>query len=198
MGDWISDRIPEEKSLRFMADWIAAIASNRNCGCPGSVPVPSPRVGVPGLLLPEVASGVVLPSLWRGIMLSAVRDALAFSYDTKGTDLIKHALRVVMSGVLLSALACGAISASASETEGTTEEAPKASTVKPTQVKLRRAAATPAPTQPATPQSRKLYQHTTKMGKKCCASCEEIASNGSCKVWGQCSSTVSTCDAWTD
>jgi hypothetical protein len=37
VGGWISDRIPEEKSLRFMADWIAAIASNRNCGCPGSV-----------------------------------------------------------------------------------------------------------------------------------------------------------------
>lgn len=110
--------------------------------------------------------------------------------------MIKTALRVMMVGVLSSTLAATAVSAG--ETRGTAVDAPKARTTERAQVKPGRVAATPVAAQPATPFSRKLYQHTTSMGTQCCAPCEVIASDGSCKTWGQCSPGVTACDAWTN
>ncbi len=106
-----------------------------------------------------------------------------------------NVLRVMMGGVLLSALFGAAVFAG--ERQGAAAEAPKASTAHPAHARHARPATTPVAAQPATPAALKLYQHTTSSGKKCCAACNEIASDGSCKSWAQCSSGVTTCDAWT-
>jgi hypothetical protein len=50
-------------------------------------------------------------------------------------------------------------------------------------------------TGPAGPEARPLFMRTLSPGKTCCAPCEEIASNGTCKIWGQCTG-VKTCPAW--
>jgi hypothetical protein len=110
--------------------------------------------------------------------------------------MIRNAMRTMLACVLWSALAGASVQAQ--ETRGTAVENPNAPAAQPAPAKPRRATATPVVTQPVTPPARKLYQHTTSMGKTCCAACEEIASDGSCKTWGQCSPNVTTCDAWTN
>jgi hypothetical protein len=110
--------------------------------------------------------------------------------------MISDAMRLMMVCVLLSALAGASVHAK--DMRGTAVEDPNTSAAQPAPAKPRRATATPVVTQPVTPPARKLYQHTTSMGKTCCAACEEIASDGSCKTWGQCSTNVTTCDAWTN
>ncbi len=110
--------------------------------------------------------------------------------------MIRNALRVAVACTLLSALA-GAV-VFAHENSGAAVEAPKATAAQPAPVKPRRATGQPAATQPANPLQRKLYQHTTSQGVQCCAPCEVIASDGSCKTWGQCSPGVTTCDVWTN
>lgn len=116
--------------------------------------------------------------------------------------MIKHASHTMMVCVLLSVLAVAAVYAS--ETRGAAVDGQKARVAQPAQPgqpaqpKPRRAVGMPIVTQPGTPAARKLYQHTTSMGTTCCAPCEEIAANGSCKTWGQCSPNVNICDAWTN
>ncbi len=59
------------------------------------------------------------------------------------------------------------------------------------------AGATVTPRGGSTLAAGKVYQHTTSQGVECCAPCVEIASNGSCKTWGQCTG-AKVCPPWTN
>lgn len=110
-------------------------------------------------------------------------------------NMIRQALRVGMTCVLLSALTGAGVFAQ--ERGETKAERSQAAEVQPTQARPMRPSTRPPFLGPGSPAQRP-FQHTTSQGVTCCAHCLEISSTGACQAWGQCIPNLTQCPVWTN